>query len=271
MKKHDLYQYSTQCVWEDLMAQAEYFLIDVDDTIFKIGGAPPLGFYEALQELKGFIELCNAREFQPIGGCTGRELVHVKKLFWTLEELDTWSVFEGGIFLGNMKTGERINHPRLTEETVDIFMNGIRPAIPALVQRYPDLSPYMDKEIHVALERANPLINLEHYVPRVREYLAEFDGSFDLMTSSLAIDILVKEINKGSSAIELSKETGVPLENIVMIGDSRGDFPAMEVVGLVGCPSNASEECKDFVRKKGGKISERPWVEGVIDIIKDYA
>ena len=45
----------------------------------------------------------------------------------------------------------------------------------------------------------------------------------------------------------------------------------LELVGYVGCPSNASEEVKEVVKKRKGYISSLPFVEGVVDVIQYFA
>ena len=55
-----------------------------------------------------------------------------------------------------------------------------------------------------------------------------------------------------------------------MLNDFRGYITVMELAGFVGCPSNASEECKRFVLCKGGYVSPFPYVVGVVDIIRHY-
>jgi len=38
----------------------------------------------------------------------------------------------------------------------------------------------------------------------------------------------------------------------------------------VGCPSNASQKCKDLVEQRGGHVSQFPYAQGVADIIRHF-
>jgi len=40
-----------------------------------------------------------------------------------------------------------------------------------------------------------------------------------------------------------------------------------DTVGHVGCPSNATSQCKDRVAKREGIISEKPYAAGVANIL----
>jgi|GEM_PF-2088258 len=41
--------------------------------------------------------------------------------------------------------------------------------------------------------------------------------------------------------------------------------------GMVGCPANAKKEVKDFVKKTGGFVSEKPFTRGVLEFVEYLA
>ena len=92
----------------------------------------------------------------------------------------------------------------------------------------------------------------------------------EITHSTTAVDITPKGINKGTGLGFATRESGVELSEILYIGDSEGDFPAMEIAGFVACPANATEKCKELMRKKGGYISLHNDVKGVLDIVKCF-
>ena len=253
-------------------APVKHFLADIDGTTFpdrQNGESLPDGFYGALARLSRIIERGNKGDLPPFGFCTGRELTYVQVITRALPLPDGWSIIENGLCLYNLATEERINHPLFTPETAVAFRN-IRDRIGTVTHRFPDLEVYLEKEVHVALERCNRWINLAEYVAPIEEMFFDFREQMDVVCSGHAIDILIKGINKGSGLQELCKWSGISPEEILVIGDSPNDIPAMRLAGYVGCPSNADEECKEFVRNKGGHVSSFPYVVGVVDIIRHY-
>ena len=84
------------------------------------------------------------------------------------------------------------------------------------------------------------------------------------------MDISPAGIDKASGLQFLSQYTGINLNQALGIGDSNGDFPLFEQVGYVGCPSNASGECKKLVRVKKGYISSFNYAKGVADVIEHF-
>ncbi|MBI2098217.1 MAG: HAD family phosphatase [Candidatus Wildermuthbacteria bacterium] len=246
-----------------------YILVDLDGTTFPTEGPLPEDFYEHLSIFSQLIERANRGEFPKIGFCTGRELNYVEGATRTLTLPDGWSVLENGLFIYNLATGARVNHPLLTPEVRAVFQK-IRERMWIIAYRFPDLEAYLKKEVHVALERRNRWINLAEYVAPIEEILIEFKEQMDVVCSGHAIDLLVKGINKGSGLQELCDWSGISPEEVLIIGDSPNDFPAMELAGSIGCPSNADKGCKEFVRNKGGHVSLLPYVVGVVDIIRHY-
>lgn len=252
-------------------AQPHYILVDLDDTVYptQTEGPLPQGFHEALGRFSELIQQANEGTLPPIGFCTGREIEYIIVATRTLVTPSCWSVVENGLCLYNLATEDRINHPLLTQEVEQVFCQ-IRERIPLLIQRFPDLRPYLRKEVNLALERQRPRINLAGYVAPVEEMLSEFTDFLDITHSGNAIDLMPKGINKGSGAQELCKAVGIEPTQILSIGDSANDFPIMELAGYVGCPSNAQERCHELMASKEGYASLYPYVVGVVDIIHHY-
>ena len=88
--------------------------------------------------------------------------------------------------------------------------------------------------------------------------------------STTAVDITPNGANKGSGLKFAVKKSDIGIENVLYIGDTRGDFPAFEVAGYIACPSNATEECKKLVRSKNGYISSSANAKGLTDIISHF-
>ena len=88
----------------------------------------------------------------------------------------------------------------------------------------------------------------------------------EITYSQSAVDITPKGINKGEGLEFLLKITGIKKENILGIGDSKGDLPILKEVGYKAGPSNSTNDIRPFL----DYVSPFPDTLGVIDILFHY-
>ncbi len=81
-------------------------------------------------------------------------------------------------------------------------------------------------------------------------------------------------ISKQEGAIEISKNIGIPLENILAVGDSTSDWQFIKMCGYGAAMQNASDKLKELVQTKGEnhfKISQKSVDEnGIIEILNYF-
>ena len=85
----------------------------------------------------------------------------------------------------------------------------------------------------------------------------------------LQVDILKMAVNDKAAAIrELSKEYGIPLENIAYVGDDINDLGAVKLVGWGCCVANAMESVKQAAKyishAKGGSGAVREIIDHIL-------
>lgn len=88
--------------------------------------------------------------------------------------------------------------------------------------------------------------------------------------TSDTIFIKPPHINKGTAVDFLREKEDLDLSASIGIGDTKIDIPFLEKTRYVGCPDNADEACKEFVRKKGGRVSHHCYSAAVVDILEWY-
>jgi len=249
-------------------------LIDVDDCLLPTDGRVSFSFFYGLEVF--FFECMKKSkngEFPQIGWCSGRDRNYIEAVSFVFGLPNSWSIIESGIALFNPTTKELILNPELTLEVKEVFAEISQKRIPRILQNCPDLYLYPGNMIQVTLERqyGSDLLIEEAY-ETARNELSDLI-SLGLVTvhhSQIAVDISPAGIDKASGVRFLTEKTGVPLEKTLGIGDSRGDFPMLEIVGHVGCPANASEECKKLINRKGGHIAIHDYVRGVVSVIRYF-
>lgn len=84
--------------------------------------------------------------------------------------------------------------------------------------------------------------------------------------------ITVQGISKKQAAHTISRQTGVPLEEMLGIGDGLTDWNFIEICGYAGAMGNASQDLKNKVIARGerGYIGKSVDENGVLDILNHF-
>lgn len=83
--------------------------------------------------------------------------------------------------------------------------------------------------------------------------------------------VTVRGISKGKGVEDISKHLGVPLDNILGIGDTMHDWEFIKICGYGATMENASEKLKELVlRKKHGFVGKSVGENGMIDVLKHF-
>lgn len=253
--------------------KVEAILIDVDGCLLPTNGDVSPEFYQGLARVAQWVQMANQGNFPPIGFCTGRDRNYVEALSFAVGLPNSWSVIESGVVLFNPTTKEMLLNPALTAEVKEAFEEITRKKVPQILEKYPGLFLYPGNRINIAFERKYGFnLSIEECFLSVKEDLADIIG-LNLVTvhhSNIAIDISPAGIDKASGVGFLSKQTKIKPLRMLGIGDSRGDFPLLQLVGQVGCPANSSNECKDLILEKKGYISPSTYANGVADVISHF-
>lgn len=253
-------------------------LIDHDNCLVPTSGMVDLGFYEGLAELWQLLQRFGERI--PFGFCTGRDRNYVEEATFVTGLAafsNSWSIMESGILLFNAATKEMRLNPALTPEVIEAFILIHGEIVPKVLKKFPQLFEYKN-EVQVTFERnygvAEPI---ETFYDGVRRILGDLEvrGLVKIHHSNMAVDISPMgqdgvPLDKASGVQFLSEVVGIPPTEMLGIGDSEGDFPMLNTVGFVGCPSNASQQCKDLVEQRGGCISPLRYSQGVADIVRHF-
>lgn len=253
--------------------QIKALLIDVDDCMLPTDGQVSLEFFAGLQIVSQYIKRANRGEFPPIGWCTGRDRNYIESFSFSVGLPDSWSIIESGVDLFNPTTKGLEHNPALTPKIEEAFEEISRKRIPQILERYPNLFPYPGNRIQVTLERQHGSdLSIQDAYETVREELSDLisAGLVIVHHSQIAVDISPAGIDKASGVRFFAEKTGLHPDQILGIGDSRGDFPFLQLVRYVGCPSNASSECKELVKERGGYISPHGYAMGVMDVIRHF-
>lgn len=108
-------------------------------------------------------------------------------------------------------------------------------------------------------------------LPEVEEYLAGKDRNFRMVYSEPQfLELLDRNASKGTALVELSAITGVPVSNILSMGDNCNDIEMLEVSGMGFAMENANPRLKEVARYKCCSNDEHAakyvvnWLENVM-------
>jgi len=105
---------------------------------------------------------------------------------------------------------------------------------------------------------------------QLRELAAQALGPLaewvDLVYSTSCLNVLPRGIDKGKGLAYLAETIGLPLENMLGVGDSDVDLPFLARVGISAAPANAIPAIRGSV----DYLSPRPNGDGVRDILQHF-
>lgn len=107
---------------------------------------------------------------------------------------------------------------------------------------------------------------LEAARARLRDRLGLGDDHLTFTSSAGAVDITPAGVDKGAGVRALAARLGIPMGEVLAIGDSLNDLPLFAVAGRVAAPANAHPE----VRARAGYVASEPYGRGVLEILRRF-
>ncbi len=214
----------------------KYLLLDLDGCVGS--GKGHLFHLPQVQQLRE--QLANAPF--ATGICTGRSAAYVEAITQLLD-IKHWCICENGAYLFHPVTEAFIFHPAISATA----KHKLQTLKTDLQRRHDDANDVFShinveygKELCVSLNC--PDWSMDKLLRVVRE---EVDTTgLHLGHSATAIDLTPEGINKGSGVRFLSEHLGIALSDMAAIGDSSGDIPTFDLVGMTACPANACDAIK---------------------------
>ena len=121
------------------------------------------------------------------------------------------------------------------------------------------------KEVSLSLYPLEQVTVHELYLATV-EALATCQSGYIPLEAMACIDIVPRGVDKGAGVRWLSRETGIPLDQMGGIGDSASDLAFLSIIGRSAAPANAADEVKAAV----DYVSPYEDGDGVVDILRRW-
>lgn len=195
----------------------------------------------------------------PMSICTGRPMPYAEAQAQFLGIRYPF-VFESGGGLYDLTTNTLTWNPTVTDAlTSDI--EGIRAWVyDEIFPNFPGSIPEFAKFTDVGLIHRDKIVIDEIHTLATKKISQEYPH-FEVHKTDVSVNIIVKKANKGEGLAYLSKMLEVDLSEMAYIGDSSGDIPGLERVGMAFAPSNAHETVKEVAHL----VTSRPSTAGVLE------
>lgn len=268
--------------------------IDFDDCLVSDDCVPnPVD----LAYLQKYALLSNVGKLPSLRLCTGRNMAS-SSIFFNLVGRPTipgFSIFEGGSVLYCPATGRQLINPqikRLSLRQLKAVRDKIAGKITAL---YPQVRIVQGNMVNVAFRRIRQSsLSLEALLEIVKKHFAdwakghmtwlnvlrvkkkkrtkkEFTSAVNIVVYGKDVAVLPRGIDKGRALSYVAAKENINFQACLGIGNDATDISFLRKVGLPACVANASQDCRDYVKKRAGMRSAHPCLSGVVDIIQQYS
>ena len=251
------------------MNKIKMICTDIEGCLRKGGKFIPNNL-EGLRKIQNYqLQALDNPNLPPIVLCSGRGIGFIEGMFANIgfPPIGFWSVAENGIFIFDPRAHKLELNPIINKNILKIQKIS-QEIIPDLLEEIGGKKE-SGKKICISLNPPSGM-KIEKFFEIVKKRLSQFEKVIELTHSTTAVDITPSGANKGSGLKFAAKKSEIKTENILYIGDTKGDFPALKVAGYTACPSNATKECKKLVKSKNGYISSSADVKGLTDIISHF-
>lgn len=205
------------------------------------------------------------KKLPPLVLCTGRQIPYVECVAQLIGAFFPGfpSIVESGAFLYDVARNEVFQNPSLTSDTM-IALRQVREEVEQLASRY---SAKMEYGKHVCISlNPPPKMTIEQFFEIANSELSPWSHILEITHSMSAVDINPAGIDKAAGIRHLSSYTGISPEEMLGIGDTRGDLPMLKLVGVPVCPSNATNEVHEIAKY----IAPYTGSAGVADILQHF-
>ncbi len=195
--------------------------------------------------------------------CTGRQEPYVEVLMQAIDA-HLPGVYENGGGLYYPREYRFVENPLITVAMREALV-GIKGILQREIVETGRGHFQPGKEVSLTLYPLGKTSVHELYLATTKA-LETFDAGYVVQASVSCVDITPKGVDKGTGVRWLSRETGIPLEQMGGIGDSASDLKFLSIIGRSAAPANAADEVKVSV----DYVSPYQDGDGVVDILRRW-
>jgi HAD superfamily hydrolase (TIGR01484 family) len=104
---------------------------------------------------------------------------------------------------------------------------------------------------------------VQRYAPLVRQTIEEMGLALEIVPNRSSLMVLPRGVNKGTGLNLALQELGLPMENVIGVGDAENDAPFLGMCGTAVAVANAIPS----IKAAADWVTDQPRGEGVIEVI----
>jgi hydroxymethylpyrimidine pyrophosphatase-like HAD family hydrolase len=113
---------------------------------------------------------------------------------------------------------------------------------------------------------ASPSASLDEVCREAARLAQQFGDTFRVEAGATCVNVLVRGLDKAEGVRWLSRETGIPLQEMAGVGDAPGDMPFMQLLGWAAAPANAHAAVKQMAHYTSAYEDG----QGLVDILERF-
>ena len=238
-------------------SKIKVFVTDLDGCMTDPFETPNWEAYSQIRALQLQSELDPS--IPPMSICTGRPMPYAEAQAQFLGVRLPFVFESGGGFydlMTNTLTWNPVVTDALTSDIEAIRAWAHAEIFPNFQGSMPEFAKYTDVGL---IHRDKSVIDEIHALATKK--ISQEYPHFEVHKTDVSVNIIVKKANKGEGLTHLAKILEVDLSEMAYIGDSSGDIPGLEIVGMAFAPSNAHEPVKEVAHL----VTSSPSTVGVLE------
>ncbi len=228
------------------------FITDLDGCI-SMPFIPPK--WDIISEIKELNELSKTDStIPPMTICTGRPMPYAEAVYQWLGMYKPF-LFESGGGVYDMSQNKLHWHPTFDEQREQELSELKSHLKKNFIEKYPNTIPEFAKFTDSGIINQTPAVIYEMY-PQIKKYVEENYPDFEVHYTDVSINVISKSTNKGEGIRFLCQLLELELSEVAFIGDTGGDRPGLEIVGMPFAPANGKDTVKEVSEVMDGEDSE---------------
>ena len=190
--------------------------------------------------------------------CTGRPMPYAEAMAQILG-IEIPCVFESGGGMYDVKKNKITWTDALDEQAKQHVIEIKAWAKEHIISRYDGTIPEFAKFTDIGIIHQDAQV-----IEKIRDESIDFItgryDEFEVHYTEVSVNIILKKANKGYGIRMLSAHLGFDLSEVAYIGDSSGDIPGLQIVGMPFAPANAASHTKEVA-----EVLENRSTKGVLE------